>query len=81
MQINRRWTMDKQALTTLLEELAIDDLAEGADLRDHPCSVAIRALDQCFDDLNYMKLLVRGVQNKRSKKARTMIVNTYDPSW
>jgi hypothetical protein len=73
--------MEKQELTTLLDALAIDDLADGADLRDHPCSVAVRALNQCFDDLNYMKRIVIGVQHKGSKKARTLIVNTYNPSW
>lgn len=73
--------MNKEELTTLLEELAIGDLADGANLDDHPCSVAIRALDQCFDDLNYMKQMVIGTQHKRSKRARRLILNTYNPSW
>jgi hypothetical protein len=73
--------MDKKELISLLEELAIDDLADGADLSDHPCSVAVRALEQCFDDLHYMKQMAKGVHNKQCKRARMLILTTYNPSW
>lgn len=42
--------MSKSELIELLDDLAKRDLALGADLFDHPCSVAIRALNQIDGD-------------------------------
>ena len=43
--------MDITELKELLNELAVNDLADGTDIYDHPCSVAIRALDVYHDGL------------------------------
>ena len=42
--------MENNELIELLNELAEKDLAEGADLFDHPCSVAIRELTRLTGD-------------------------------
>ena len=35
-------------LEEILKEMAVNDLAEGSDIDDHPCMVAIRAIDEAF---------------------------------
>lgn len=43
--------MNKKELIELLEELAQKDLIEGKDIFDHPCTVAVRAINKAFDDI------------------------------
>ena len=38
--------MNRSELIELLTELALKDLSDGSDIYDHPCSVAIRAINQ-----------------------------------
>lgn len=40
--------MKKNELCELLSEIAENDLAEGTDIYDHPCIVAIRAIDRGY---------------------------------
>lgn len=35
-------------LEEILREMAVNDLAEGSDIDDHPCMVAIRAVEEAF---------------------------------
>jgi len=78
--------MNKKSLVGLLNELAEKDLEDGADIFDHPCTVAVRAIEQCFEDIVILKKLcnetvmemkVRG----RSKRVQTLVKLNYDPSW
>ena len=36
-------------LTQILEELAAKDLEDGANLNDHPCSLAVKAINYAFN--------------------------------
>lgn len=36
-------------LEEILREMAVNDLTEGSDIDDHPCMVAIRAIDKAFN--------------------------------
>lgn len=47
--------MNREELTSLLSDLAENDLVQGADIYDHPCTVAIRAIDKCFDDIKSLR--------------------------
>ena len=71
--------MNRPELTELLEKVAEYDLEEGSKLRDHPCSVAIRALDKCFDDINAL----RSVAPKKQGSERIQMLTglSYNPSW
>lgn len=73
--------MNIESLTDRLEALAALDLAEGADVHDHPCSVAIRALNQCFEDIEYLKRVVKNPKISKSRKAWKILGLSYDPEW
>jgi hypothetical protein len=73
--------MNKEELTELLKEIAENDLNKDADIYDHPCSVAIRALDQCFDDIGILKGVVKRSSASYSKKVAVLIKMSYKPSW
>ena len=40
--------MKIKELEEILIEMAVNDLAEGSDIDDHPCMVAIRAIEKAF---------------------------------
>lgn len=72
--------MNREELFHLLGELAEKDLAPDSDIFDHPCSVAIRAINKAFDDVNTL----RGVAHKsmeHSKKVKMLIGLPYNPDW
>jgi len=73
--------MNKEELVYFLEEIAKEDLVNGADVYDHPCSVAIRALNQCFDDVTHLSKVVRGDLMGHSKRTKTLVGLSYNPSW
>jgi len=52
--------MKKKELIELLSQLATEDLAEDCKLEDHPCSVAIRAIEQCFEDIDSLRGYIEG---------------------
>ena len=71
--------MNKEELIALLKEIAETDLADGSVIHDHPCSVAVRAIEQCFDDIEY---LIPAVPKMRGSKRLQMLAGlTYNPSW
>ena len=74
-------TMTKDELQDQLRTLAGSDLSDGADIHDHPCVVASRAIDQCFEDVNFLKDMVRRPELARSKKGRMITGLSYSPSW
>ena len=76
--------MNKQDLTELLEDIAKSDLSDGADIFDHPCSVAVRAIDQCFSDVQVLRKVFNGaVKNKSpySKRVQILAGLSYEPSF
>ena len=57
--------MDKTELIELLADLADGDLAEGADIDDHPCSVAIRALKELKEIIDNKDNYIEGLEANR----------------
>jgi hypothetical protein len=72
--------MQKDDLVELLKSIAEKDTNEGHDVYDHPCSVAIRAIDKCFDDINSLRK-VEPKDCQFSKKMTTLVKLEYNPSW
>ncbi len=71
--------MNIDELKELLEGIASEDLSDGSDLHDHPCTVAIRALDQCYEDIGILR---RAFKNKQhSKKVQVLLGLSYGPSY
>lgn len=52
--------MNKEELIMELEAVAEEDTLTLKEYGKHPCTIAIRALNQCFEDI---KGLQRGLQN------------------
>ena len=73
--------MNINELKELLEEMADKDLSDGSDIYNHPCSVAIRALDRCFDDINILRRMSEGRVSNKSKKVQVLVKSNYDPFW
>jgi len=73
--------MNKTELIEVLSSLAEEDLTEDADIHEHPASVAIKALNQCFDDIEYLKGIINNRNNPKSKKSQVMIRSLYRPEW
>lgn len=68
-------------LKGLLESLASNDLSDDSSIDDHPCMVAVRALDQSFEDIEILRRVIINNPQARSKKVTTLIKLNYDPSW
>lgn len=67
--------MNKNELIELLSELASLDLVEGENIEDHPASVAIRAINQCFEDIKEREKVIEGLSGG-------LIPNVpYHPEW
>lgn len=75
--------MNKQELVELLERLAMNDLDSDADIYDHPCSVAIRAINDCFSDIESLQRMCRAykIDRRGSKKMQHLMSLNYDPQW
>ena len=73
--------MNKDELISLLSEIAKEDTVESADEYDHPCSVAVRALDKCFDDITFLKRVANNVAHIKSKRAQMLLKLNYNPEW
>ena len=69
--------MNKEELIDLLAEIARKDLPEGQDIYDHPCSVAIRALSNCFDDIKLLRQIANKQIHGKSKKAQMLLGLNY----
>ena len=71
--------MDIEELTDLLEHIAEKDLEAGADLFDHPCSVAVRAINKAFNDIELLRLIAP--KKKGSKSIQMLTGLRYNPTW
>ena len=71
--------MNKKELTELLNEIAEKDTVIGADISDHPCAVAVRAIEQAFKDIETLKRVA--VSKSGSKHVQTLVYEAYNPSW
>lgn len=72
--------MNREELTEVLETLAEKDISDGSELHDHPCSVAIRALDRCFDDISTLRMQIER-HSSQSKKVQHLVGLRYNPEW
>ena len=73
--------MNKEELIDLLEDLAKKDLEDGADIFDHPCSVAVRAINKYESDISELQNLAKGSERSKSKRIQTLVRGIYCPSW
>lgn len=73
--------MDIGEIKSLLGEIAKNDLNEGSDIYDHPCSVAIRALDGCLEDIGHLKDIILGRTIVNSKKSTVLVQMPYRPTY
>ena len=76
--------MNKTELIELLEDLAIGDCHPTSDIDDHPCSVAIRALNQCFEVIKTLQGYCprQTYASHNAPKTKVLLVETdYDPRW
>ena len=71
--------MNRKNLSELLMELAKSDLEEGIDISTHPCALAVRMIDQCFEDVSALREVVRDHHGTHSKKIEHLIRLTYNP--
>ena len=73
--------MNKEQLVELLKEVAKNDLSDGMDIFDHPCTVAIRAINQSFDDIECLKRVALDKSNAKSKKVMMLLKLNYNPNY
>lgn len=73
--------MNKTELTGLLSKIAEKDTIKGQDIHDHPCSVAIRALDGCFEDIELLQQIANKQVHGKSKKCQMLLGLSYWPEW
>lgn len=71
--------MKLNELIDLLRDLAEKDLADNADIQDHPCSVAVRAITTMRADID--TLLKIAPKNTGSKKAQMLTGLSYRDGW
>ena len=71
--------MNRQELKCLLECIAEEDVSQGSNIGDHPCPVAIMAIDKAFDEVNILRKLIPN--GSYSKKVNMIIGLNYDPKW
>jgi hypothetical protein len=73
--------MNKAELIDLLDKIAEKDLEAGSDIQDHPCVVAIRALEKCLDDIKYLQQIGNKTTHGKSKRAKMLLGLNYNPVW
>lgn len=73
--------MNKAELTELLLEIAEKDTTGGHNIQDHPCSVAVRALDACFEDIRFLQRIANEKVHGKSKRAKMLLGLNYEPGW
>jgi len=73
--------MNKDELIELLEDMAEKDLVDGADIFDHPCTVAVRAIRRYEEDIRELRTLAKGKERGMSKRIQTLVRGIYDPSF
>jgi hypothetical protein len=71
--------MNKADLKDLLQAIAENDLADGCSIYDHPCAIAIRAIDRCFSDIERLQVLVK--EKPKCKRDIVLVSARYNPEW
>lgn len=71
--------MNKTELNEALADIAKKDLSDGADILDHPCAVAIRAINKAFEDIEILRKIAP--KKRGSKRVQMLTGLTYDPDW
>lgn len=57
--------MNKEKLIKVLTEIVKRNLSEGKNIENHLCSIAIKALDKCFDDIRFLKRIINNTAHKK----------------
>lgn len=65
--------MNVNELKALLIELAEKDLSDDSKLEDHPCCVAIRAIESYKSDADFLREIALGRKIKTSKRAEILL--------
>ncbi len=76
--------MNKEELIELLSNIATKDLMGGHSLENHPCSVACKALNQCFEDIEKLQSYCESYPpaSHKASKAKVLLTSTaYTPQW
>lgn len=68
-----------EELVELLEQIASGALEYDEDLFDHPCNIAVRAIDQAFSDIASLQRVAP--KRTGSKHMQHLIGLSYDPNW
>jgi len=71
--------VNKTDLKELLQAIAENDLADGCSIDDHPCAVAVRAIDGCFSDIERLQVLVK--EKPKCKRDIVLVNAPYSPEW
>lgn len=71
--------MNKTDLIDILTEMAEKDIVEGHDIHEHPCSVAVRAINKCFEDIKTLQAICPKRQG--SRRAQMLTGLNYNPEW
>ena len=69
--------MNIEEIKEKLSELAKKDLSNSKDLFKHPCSVAVRAIDQCVEDINLLRIAAKNTRGK-SKRVTVLVKAPYN---
>lgn len=73
--------MNREELIDLLKKMAVNDLEDGSDIFDHPCTVAARAINKSFEDVNTLCRVIRCDTMGHSKNVKMLIGLPYNPEW
>lgn len=73
--------MKKEELIELLDALAEEDAVDIASVPDHPCSVAIRAINKCFDEITKRDIEILGLHLNGTFPNSAYIMLPYTPEW
>ena len=73
--------MNKKELVELLQDIAGKDLSTDSVIYDHPCSVAVRAIEQYEEDIALLRSIIKGNESPLSERAQAIIKSNYQPAW
>ncbi len=78
--------MNKEELIKYLLKIAVEDARQCTvdEIEDHPCTIAIRALNQCFEDINTLRFSGRLTQDQwkcLSPEDQNLHDEPYNPEW
>lgn len=78
-------TMKKDELIAQLEEVVQRDIiGQDISVHDHPATVAIRAINQCFEDVERIQLMAEEILIEAEAiydEKHDMLIHPYNPEW